>query len=255
MTITNEEELEGMRAAGKLAAMILDEMLTYAEIGMTTGELDAFGANLMEEHGARSAPQVAVGFPGATCISLNEEVAHGIPGERVLEDGDILNIDVSLELDGFFSDNAATVILGEDASPYAPLVDAAREARDNAIRLLRHGAPFNILGRVFEQSARRNKYKVIRNLCSHGIGRSLHEEPSELLGFYDRFDRRKFHHGQVITVEPFMSTATNWVEEASDGWTLLNTPGGRSAQFEHTVVILKGREPEILTLPPSARMD
>ncbi|MEC9439551.1 MAG: type I methionyl aminopeptidase [Myxococcota bacterium] len=250
MTITNEEELEGMRAAGKLAAMILEEMLDHAEVGMTTGELDAFGVKLMEEHGANSAPQ-SVGFPAATCISLNEEVAHGIPGDRVIEEGDVLNVDVSLELDGFFADNGATIPMGEGADRYLPLIDAAREARDHSIRLLRAGAPFNILGRVFEQHARRGKFKVIRNLCSHGIGRSLHEEPSELLGFYDRFDRRKFHHGQVITVEPFMSTATNWVDEASDGWTLLNTPGGRSAQFEHTLVILKGREPEILTLPPS----
>lgn len=247
MTLNNQTELEGMRRAGRLAALVLEEMIDFVEVGMTTQELDDFGAKRMREQGAQSAPQLAVGFPGATCISVNEEVAHGIPGERVLQKGDVLNIDVSLELEGFFSDNASTLILGQGPSPYDDLRDAARQARDRTISMLRAGAPYNLLGRVFEERARASKLKVIRNLCSHGIGRTLHEEPSELLGYYDRFDRRRFHHGQIITIEPFMSNGVTWVETASDGWTLLNTPGKRSAQFEHTVMIRKGKAPEILT--------
>ncbi len=249
MTIMTEEELMALRRAGKLAGEILKKMLEHAQVGMTTGELDAFGEALMLEAGAQSAPQVAVGFPGATCISVNEEVAHGIPGERILKAGDVLNIDVSLELDGFFADNAYTIVLepSEKTKHLEHLCQEAKKARDHAIKVLRHGAPLNMVGKVIEERAKKAGYSVVRNLCSHGIGRKLHEEPEELLGYYDRRDKRKFIEGMVVTVEPFLSTAARWVEEGDDGWTLMNRPGGRSAQFEHTILIRRNQPPEILT--------
>lgn len=249
MTITSAEELEAMRRSGQLAAQILKQMLLHAKVGMTTGELDDFAARLMKEHGARSAPQVAVGFPGATCISVNEEVAHGIPGDRILQKGDVLNIDVSIELDGFFADNAYTIVLEPDASTehLEYMCREAKAARDHAIRLIRHGALLNVVGKVIEERARKSGFAVVKNLCSHGIGRQLHEEPEELLGYYDRRDRRKFIEGMVVTVEPFLSTSARWVEEAEDGWTLMNRPRGRSAQFEHTILVRRREPPEILT--------
>lgn len=249
MRITNEEELEAMRAAGVLASCILKQMLERASVGMTTQELDEYGEQLMTEAGAQSAPRVAVGFPGATCISVNEEVAHGIPGGRILQRGDVLNIDVSLELNGFFSDNAYTIVLDptkEDAH-LEHLCREARAARDQAIAMVRHGAKLSIVGRIIEQRSKKAGFVVIKNLCSHGIGRSLHEEPEELLGYFDRRDRRTFIEGMALTVEPFLSTSSRWVEEADDGWTLMNRPGGRSAQFEHTIIVRRNKPPEILT--------
>ncbi len=249
MRITTEEELEGMRAAGRVAADILKHMLERACVGMSTQELDDYGADLMRESGARSAPQVAVGFPGATCISVNEEVAHGIPGGRILQRGDVLNIDVSVELGGFFSDNAYTIVLEPDKEDahLEHLCREARAARDQAIAMVRHGARLSVVGRIIEQRAKKAGFVVIKNLCSHGIGRSLHEAPEELLGYFDRRDRRTFIEGMVVTVEPFLSTSARWVEEADDGWTLMNRPGGRSAQFEHTIVVRRNKPPEVLT--------
>lgn len=251
MTITNQDDLEGLRAAGKLAATILHKMLGMAREGMTTEALDAYGAQLMHEAGARSAPQVAVNFPKATCISVNEEVAHGIPGERILYPGDVLNVDVSLELNGYFSDNGATMIMpgGKRDERLERMCRETLEARDQAISMVRHGVKFNIVGRVLEERARRAGFRVVKNLCSHGIGRSLHESPEELLPYYDRLDRRTFQEGMVLTVEPFFSTAASWAEEGENGWALMNSPGGRSAQFEHTLVVRRDGPPEILTIP------
>lgn len=236
-----------MRRAGRAAALILREMLEAARVGMSTAELDELGGRRMEEFGARSAPQLAVGFPAATCISVNEAVAHGIPGAYVLARGDVLNVDVSLELDGYFSDNGATIVMEGGSAAMQRMCDEAREARDVAIAQVRHGVKFNVIGRVLEERARRAGLRVVKNLCSHGIGRALHEEPGELLPYYDRRERRTFQEGMVITIEPFFSTKGSWAEEGEDGWTLLNIPGGRSAQFEHTLVVRRDAQPEILT--------
>jgi len=246
MTVEHEHELEGLRRIGALVAQILNEMLGAAEPGMTTKELDDIGRKLLEDAGAQSAPIVTYGFPGATCISINEEVAHGIPGDRVIEDGDMLNVDVSATLGGFFGDTGASRVVGTPSEEQAALIDATREARDHAIRSLTVGSPINQIGRIFEHHAKRAGLRVIKNLCSHGIGRALHEEPAEILGIYNRFDRRKLHEGQVLTVEPFFTTGNPWAQDGGDGWTLVVDEGAISAQFEHTIVIQRG-EPIILT--------
>ena len=249
MVISTQHDLEAMRRAGRLAATILKQMLEHARAGMTTGELDAFGEALMDQAGARSAPRLAAGFPAGTCISVNEEVAHGIPGERALERGDVLNIDVSLELNGYFADNAYTVVIEPDERErnLLQMCRQARQARDHAISLVRHGSRLSVIGRVLEQHARKAGFVIVKNLCSHGIGKSLHEEPEEVLGYFDRRDRRAFNQGMALTIEPFFSTSSRWVEEAEDGWTLMNRPGGRSAQYEHTLIVRRNRPPEILT--------
>ena len=248
MTITTAEELEGMRRAGREAARILLQMLEAARVGMSTGELNALGEQLMADIGAVSAPKIAVGFPEATCISVNEEVAHGIPGAYQLQRGDVLNVDVSLALDGYFADNGATIVMEGGSHAMQRLCDDARAARDQAIAMVRHGARFSVVGRVIEEHARRGGYKVVKNLCSHGIGRALHEEPGDVLGYFDRRERRLFTEGMVLTVEPFLSTKGSWAEEGADGWTLLNMPGGRSAQFEHTLMVRRDAPPEIFTV-------
>lgn len=251
MTIEQEDELVAMRAIGQIVATVLRDMLDHAEPGMTTAELDAFGARRLEELGAVSAPQFTYDFPGATCISVNDGVAHGIPGDYVLADGDLLNVDVSAGKDGFWADNGASRIVGEGTAQQQKLLEYTLEARDRAIEAIRPGVKFNQVAAIFSSVAKRGGFKLIENLCSHGIGRSLHEPPREISPVPVRRDRRRFTKGQVIAIEPFLTTGRGWVKEASDGWTLREEPGAISAQFEHTIVVWDDGA-EILTIPLDA---
>lgn len=251
MTIGNEQDLQGMRCAGRVVATVLQEMLLRAKPGVTPRELDQFAAQRLRSFGATSAPRSAYDFPGATCISVNDTVAHGVPDDRAFTQGDLVNIDVSAELDGYWADNGASVVVGKASSAQRHLLDHAREARDRAIAAIRPGTGFNQVGRIFGITARRGRYRVIRNLCSHGIGRSLHEEPRELSPVPNRGEQRRFHEGQVLAIEPFMTTGRGWVRVGSDGWSLHEEAGAMSAQFEHTIVV-RADGPEILTLPEVA---
>ena len=247
MKITSQEELDGLRASGRLAAQILHELIERVEVGITTRELDLMAAKMMEDAGAQSAPIVTYNYPGYTCISVNEEIAHGIPGDRVIEDGDVVNVDVSLVLGGFFADNGFTTVVGTADQEVHDLCKATLEARDEAISKIRPGMPLSMLGRVFQKHAKQVGAKIIRNLCSHGVGRALHEQPDQILGYFDRKEKRRFAPHMVLTVEPFLSLGADHTYTAQDEWTLLNTQGGRSAQFEHTIVVRPGGPPEILT--------
>ena len=204
-------------------------------------------ARMMDDAGARSAPIVTYNYPGHTCISINEEVAHGIPGERVIKQGDVVNVDVSLVMGGFFADNGFTTIVGQAEKRIHDLCDATLAARDEAISKIRPGMPLNMIGRVFQDHAKQTGATIIRNLCSHGIGRALHEQPDQILGYFDRKEKRRFAPHMVLTVEPFLSLGAGHTYTAEDEWTLLNIPGGRSAQFEHTIVVRPDGPPEILT--------
>lgn len=251
MTIEHQGELEGLRRVGALVASILDSMREAAVPGVRSRELDAFGAERMRRAGARSAPQLSYGFPGATCISIDRVVAHGIPDDTVLRDGDLVNIDVSAELDGFFADTGASFVVGPATPRQQRLIDATREARDAAIAQLRAGGRLNGIGRNIETVAARRGFRVIRNLGSHGVGRALHEEPGRIPGHYVPGDTRRLHEGLVITVEPFLSTHCSQVDEADDGWSL-SCRRGHGAQFEHTVVVTAGA-PIVLTQAPGAQ--
>jgi len=239
MTIEHASELEGLQRAGALVASILAGMRDAAVPGVRTRELDALGAGMMREAGARSAPQLTYGFPGATCISVNAVVAHGIPDDTALRDGDLVNIDVSAELDGYFADTGASFVVGAASPGQQRLLDATREARDAAIAQLRAGDLVNGIGRTVETIAARRGLRVIRNLQSHGVGRALHEAPGSIPGHYDSRDTRRLHDGMVITVEPFLATHCNRADEGDDGWSL-HCRRGFAAQFEHTVVVTSG---------------
>ncbi|MFT3763154.1 MAG: type I methionyl aminopeptidase [Pseudoxanthomonas sp.] len=245
MTIEHASELEGLRRAGALVASVLASMREAAAPGVRTRDLDAMGAELIRKAGARSAPQLTYGFPGATCISLNRVVAHGIPDDAVLCEGDLVNIDVSAELDGYFADTGASFVVGAVDARQRRLLDATRQARDAAIAQLRAGGKLNGIGRTIESVAARNGLRVIRNLGSHGVGRALHESPGHIPGHYDPRDARRLHEGMVITVEPFLATHCSLAEEADDGWSLY-CRRGFAAQFEHTVVVTAG-EPIVVT--------
>jgi methionyl aminopeptidase len=241
MTIETEDDVVALKRIGRIVSSVLHDMLAAAEPGMTTRELDSIGARLLEGYGARSAPQITYDFPGATCISINEEAAHGIPGDRIIQPGDVLNVDVSAELAGYFADTGGTSVVPPTNPQKTRLCHATRTALEQAVKQARAGQPINGIGAAIQRTA-----KVIENLASHGVGRALHEAPEHIPGYFDPKDRRVLKNGMVITIEPFLSTKSRIVTEASDGWTLLGARGNLSAQYEHTMIITRG-EPIVVT--------
>jgi methionyl aminopeptidase len=248
MSINSEKDLQGLRKVGRIVARCLRHMQAKLEPGMTTGELDALGGQFLAAHGARSAPRLTYNFPGHTCISINEEAAHGIPGARVLKAGDLVNIDVSAELDGYFADTGGSAIIPPEAELHLRICAVAKKALERAMLEARAGAKMNRIGHAIETEAVRNGFTVIENIGSHGVGRALHEEPGFIAGYYDKRDKRRLEENQVITIEPFISSGAREVAENGDGWTLVTKPGIFTAQYEHTLVITRGR-PLIMTLP------
>lgn len=247
MSITKETELTGMKKVSEAVAHTLREMKNHARPGMTTKELDEFGAGILQGFGANSAPFMTYRFPGCTCIGVNHEFCHGIPSDkRVLREGDLINIDVSAELDGFWSDNGNSFVLGEDIHQHQQLVDASKEILQKAIDNIKGGVKIADIGHLMETEARKRGYRVIKNLGGHGIGRGLHEEPGELLNYKNRFDQRRFKKNSVVAIETFISTSSSYTVELNDGWTMVGNKGGFMAQHEHTIVITDGK-PMILT--------
>ena len=181
--------------------------------------------------------KLVYGFPGATCISVNHVIAHGIPGEQVIRPGDLVNIDVSAEKDGFFADTGASFIAPPATSAKTALCRATKKACDRAVKSVKAGKPLNIIGKTIEREAVRHGYSIIRNLQSHGVGRAIHEEPKSIPPFNAPFDRRVLKKGMVITIEPFFSTGAWWAEGGGDDWSLITDPKFLTAQFEHTLVV------------------
>ena len=244
MTVDQEDDLTGLQLAGRAVAEARDAMLAAAEPGVSTAELDAVGREVLDRHGARAAPPT-VGFPAATCVSLSGEAAHGIPSaERLLRDGDMLNVDVSAELHGYWADTGASAAVGQVSLVARKLLDATRLANRDGIDAARAGQPLRHIGRAVQRRARRHGFSVIENLNGHGTGRNLWETPS-VPSWEDHRDRTKLWEGLVLAIEPFLSTGATWADEADDGWTLV-TPGHLTAQFEHTVVVTNGK-PLVLT--------
>jgi methionyl aminopeptidase len=244
MTIETEKDLVSLRRIGRVVAQARDTMAASVAPGISTRELDAIGAAVLAAHGAHSAP-AAIGFPGATCISVNDELAHGIPSDRVLREGDLVNIDVSAELDGYFADTGASYPAGSVSAKLTSLLDATRAALDDAIEQTRAGRPVRNVGRAVQRRALAEGFAVVASLCGHGVGRKLHEEPS-ISNRFDPWDRTRFWEGLVMTIEPFLTTSATRVFEDDDGWTLKTPDGSWGAQFEHTMVVRSGRA-EVLT--------
>ena len=217
------------------------------EPGITTGDLDHIGRSVLDKHGARSAPQLAYKFPATTCISVNDEIAHGIPSRRrKLAEGDLVNIDVSAELDGYWADTGASFAVGQVSARDLELLSVTRQALAAGMREARAGNALREIGRAVEKRAERSGFTVVRNLCGHGVGRFIHEAPS-VPNTRAEGSRMRFWEGLVITIEPFLTTGASTYYEADDGWTLRTPDGSRGAQFEHTMVITQG-EPIVLTL-------
>lgn len=248
MTISNDDELTRLRAIGRIVGTVLESMGAAIEPGMTTEELDHIGRKLLEHAGARPAPELCYGFPGATCISVNEEIAHGIPGQRRIKAGDLVNIDVSAEKDGIFADTGASFAVPPFSKSIDRLCRDGRRAMWAGIGQVRTNRPVAGIGRAIGEFACKNRYTLIQNLASHGVGRSLHEEPTEISTWPDRSERRQMHEGLVFTVEPFLSLGAEWAEDGDDAWTLFSKPRAPTVQYEHTVVATRNG-PLVVTLP------
>jgi methionyl aminopeptidase len=247
MSIENTQDLMGIRKVSQAVGTTLLMMREYARPGMTTRQLDEYGQQLLRQFGARSAPHLTYGFPGWTCISVNHEIAHGIPShETVLKEGDLINIDVSAELDGYWSDNGGSFVLGQDVFQNQPLVEASQRILLKAISQVKGGVRIAEIGRLIETEAKKSGYRVIRNLVGHGIGRSLHEAPREIPCYFDPYNHQRFKKKSVVAIETFISTRAAYAHEKGDGWTLVAKDGSYVAQHEHTILITDST-PEILT--------
>ncbi|WP_336515567.1 type I methionyl aminopeptidase [Pollutibacter soli] len=247
MSITSDLELTGMQKVSDAVAETLRQMREYAQPGMNTAELDAFGGKLLTAFGAKSAPRETYGFPGWTCISLNHEIAHGIPSSnKIMQEGDLVNIDVSAELNGFWSDNGGSFVLGKDVKGHLALVEASKKILNLAISQIKGGVKIAEIGKLIEKEAAKKGYRVIRNLVGHGVGRSLHEEPTEIPNYYDRTLKTRFRKNTTVAIETFISTGAGYAKDAGDGWTFITGDSSYVAQHEHTILVTE-QEALILT--------
>ena len=245
MSIRTHEELQKLRAIGRIVRAALDRAAAAVRPGITTAELDEIGAQVLAEHGAESAPPKVYGFPGALCISVNEEAIHGIPGPREIHEGDLVKLDLVAEKDGYFADAAVTVTAGAASPEARELARCAESAFWQAARQATAGNRVFDIGRAVEKETRRCGFEVMRELCGHGVGRTIHEAPS-VPNYHDSRFRQRLTEGLVITIEPIISAGSGCGVQSSDGWTITTADRSWSAHYEHSVVITKGT-PILLT--------
>jgi methionyl aminopeptidase len=247
MSIATESELVGMKKISEVVAITLKRMREYAKVGMSTKELDEYGGSILKSYGAKSAPYETYKFPGYSCISVNKEAAHGIPSKKkILKEGDLINIDVSAELNGFWSDNGGSFVLGKDIHQHQPLVDASKQILQKAIQNIKGGVKIAEIGYIIETEARKSGFKVIKNLAGHGVGRSLHEKPENILNYRVKSNQERFKKNTTVAIETFISTHSTIAVGLSDGWTLIGNKGGYVTQHEHTILVTDDA-PVILT--------
>ena len=245
MSITEVHQLDLLRRSGRVVAEALRAMEAAVAPGVSTAELDHIAQRILEHHGAVSAPRKFYDFPGCTCISLNEEAVHGVPGPRKIRSGDMVKLDVTVDLDGWVADAAVTVLVEPVRSVARRLSQCSREALIEALKVARAGAPVHRIGRRVQDCVESCGFRVLRMLCGHGVGRSIHEEPV-VPNFYDPGYDTILKDGMVLTIEPIIAVSTEEVLKGSDGWTLSTRDRSLSAHFEHTLCITDG-EPHILT--------
>ena len=247
MTADSLKDIQHLKAIGRICAETLRKMMDATRTGMTTRELDEIGRAFLEAEGARSAPQAMYNFPGATCISVSPVIAHGIPNEYVLREGELIHIDVSAELDGYYADTGASMVVSKSERQFDKLIEATKAALKKALHAAKAGNPLNGISRAVQAEARKRGFGVIYDLTGHGIGRKLHEEPREVLNYYNPRDRRILNEGLVLAIEPFLTTGVGRIVEESDGWSLRTSDKAIAAQFEHTIIVTKNA-PIVLTL-------
>jgi methionyl aminopeptidase len=247
MTADSQKDIQYLKAIGRICAEALRVMQAHVRAGLTTRELDDIGRAFLEAEGARSAPQAMYNFPGATCISVSPVIAHGIPNEHVLREGELIHIDVSAELDGYYADTGASLVVAKRERHLDKLLEATKTALMKALRVAKAGSLLSGISRTVQNEAQKRGYNVIYDLTGHGIGRKLHEAPSEILNYYDARDRRVLNEGLVLAIEPFLTPGIGRVTKERDGWSLRTSDKTIAAQFEHTIIVTRN-EPIILTL-------
>jgi methionyl aminopeptidase len=240
MPIKTQEELLALLKVGRIVGLALRHMQSSVRVGMTTEELDAIGGEFLGRHGVSPAPMMVYKFPGVACISINDEAAHGVPGKRSIREGDLVKIDLTGELDGYYADAAVTVAVPPVSPRKQKLCDCARSALNSAIGAARAGSRINRIGEAAESAARKCGFGVIRDLRGHGVGRGIHEAPS-VPNVYMPGLKGQLTDGLVIAVEPHISMGSREIMTKSDGWTLSTTDGSLVANYEHTIVVTKGK--------------
>lgn len=236
MSIETPEDRAGMEAAGRATRAVLNAMKNTARAGVTTRELDDIGLYTMNRLGARSAPRLVYGFPGQSCISVNDEIVHGVPADRTLRDSDLVKLDVTVELNGYMADACESVIVGSATSPGRLLVDCARRAFEAGMAIVRPGARAFDIGRAVNKVVRQAGFFVIRELTGHGIGRTIHERPI-IPNYYEPQCSDLLTEGLVFTIEPIIAMGTHRTVALKDGWTIRTRDRSLAAHHEHTVVV------------------
>jgi methionyl aminopeptidase len=239
VTIRNDAEREGMAAVGRLVGEALRHMEAAVAPGVTTAALDEVGASFLRGQGAESAPQAIYNFPGFCCISVNDEVVHGVPGPRRLAAGDLVKLDVTARLDGYIADAAVTVPVGVVDARHQSLCDAAHAAFERALPHVRPGRRVSDVGRIIDAEVRGRGFAVVREVAGHGVGRTIHEPP-DVLNYFNPHQRDRFEDGQVVAIEPIITMSQTRLVEDPDGWTLRTKNGVFAAHYEHTVVVTAG---------------
>jgi len=245
MSITSEADWDGLRRAGRIVHLALDALEARVRPGVTTAELDAMAAGLLAAHGARSAPALVYGFPGTVLISVNDEIVHGVPGARRLRRGDLVKLDVTVEKDGYVADAARSVLVESGSRAAERLIACARAAFDSALAVAAVGRRVNEIGRAVEREVRRGGFGVVHGLTGHGVGRTIHEEPS-VPNEYDARQDDVLTDGLVLTIEPMISAGSRRPVQDRNGWTMRTSDGSLAAHYEHTLVITRNG-PKILT--------
>lgn len=239
MSIESDDDLAGMREAGRITTETLDALQAQVAAGITTTELDAIAGDLLKARDARSAPALVYGFPGTVLISVNDEIVHGIPGRRRLRDGDLVSLDVTIEKDGFIADAARSVMVGSGSSIARRLIEVANASLREALAVAMAGAKVNVIGRAVQAEVQRHGFHVVRGLAGHGVGRTIHEPP-DVPNVFDRWQRDVLTEGLVLTIEPMISAGSAEPVQDDDGWTIRTRDGSLAAHCEHTLMITKG---------------
>jgi methionyl aminopeptidase len=245
MSIKSEREFEHLRVIGRIVRRALDTMAAAVRPGITTAELNDIGSRVLASAGARSAPPIVYGFPGDVCISVNEEAIHGIPGTRELCEGDLVKLDLVAEKNGFYADAAVTIAVGAVSPVAEALIRAAENAFRQGVQAARAGSRVYEIGRAVEREVKRRGFSVLRELSGHGVGRTIHEEPS-VPNYHDPRDRGRLSDGLVITIEPIIAAGEGKATLNPDRWTVVTADGSLSAHYEHTIVITRAK-PVLLT--------
>lgn len=247
--LKTERDLEAMRPACAVAGAVLQEVATFVKPGVTTKEVDDFAAGRIKHYGAKSAFLGYRKYPCQICISVNEQVVHGLAGNRLLNFGDIVSLDVGVIYNGFIGDTARTVAVGGCSVTAQRLMDVTERALHEGIAQAVAGKRVADISRAIQTYIEKNEFSVVREFVGHGVGRSMHEEP-QIPNFVDGKSSPKLRPGMTLAIEPMVNAGLPGVKILNDGWTVITQDGSLSAHFEHTVLVTE-MEPEILTCPES----